>query len=142
MAAIDPRTDPRAIHPLHAVLLAGTVPLFAGGLLSDLAYSASYEIQWSNFAAWLIAGGMIFAAAALIWASIDLIRAHRRRGRPLLYFLILLGMFGLGLVDSLQHARDAWATMPAGLVLSAIVAILAILATWTGFSSLRVGGPK
>lgn len=142
MAANAPRTGPKAIHPLHAVLLAGTVPLFVGGLLGDLAYWNSYEVQWINFAAWLIAGGMVFTGAALLWAAIDLVRSRRRAGRPLIYFLILLGIFGLGVVNALQHARDAWGTMPAGLVLSAIVAILAILATWTGFSSLRAGDPK
>lgn len=142
MAATAPRTGPKAIHPFHAVLLASTVPLFLGALLSDLAYSNSYEIQWSNFAAWLIAGGMVFTGIALLWALIELVRSNPRRGRPLLYFLLLLGVFVLGLLNSFQHARDAWAVMPAGLVLSAIVAILAILATWVGFSSLRAGDTK
>lgn len=142
MASIAPRTGPKAIHPVHAVLLAATVPLYLGGLLSDLAYSNSYEIQWSNFAAWLIAGAMVFTGVSLLWAFIELLRSHPRRGRPLLYFLLLLGVFVLGLLNSFQHARDAWAVMPAGLVLSAIVAVLAILATWVGFSSLRAGETK
>jgi uncharacterized membrane protein len=136
------RTVPRPIHPFHAVLLAATLPLFLGGLLSDVAYSNSYEIQWINFAAWLIAGGMVFTGLALLWAFTALLRADRRRGRPLLYFLLLLGVFAIGLVDSFQHARDAWATMPASLVLSAIVALLALAATWVGFSSLRAGETK
>jgi uncharacterized membrane protein len=142
VVATAPRTGPKAIHPFHAALLAATVPLFLGGLLSDLAYSNSYEIQWSNFAAWLIAGGMVFTGVALLWAFIELLRSHRRRGRPFLYFLLLLAVFVLGLLNSFQHARDAWAVMPAGLVLSAIVAVLAIIATWVGFSSLRAGDTK
>ena len=36
--------------PLHATLLAGTVPLFLGALLSDIAYTQTYQIQWANFA--------------------------------------------------------------------------------------------
>lgn len=142
MPASPPRTGSKPLHPFHAVLLAGSVPLFAGGLLSDLAYSNSYEIQWSNFAAWLILGGMVLTGVVLLWALIDLIRSHPRRGRPLLYLLTLAAVFALGFVNSLQHARDAWAVMPAGLVLSAIVAVLAILATWIGFSSHRPGAPK
>ena len=70
-----------AIHPVYAVLLAATVPLFLGGLLADIAYSMTYEMQWSNFAAWLIMGGMVFTGFALIWAFIDLFRAGRRRAR-------------------------------------------------------------
>jgi hypothetical protein len=38
----------RALHPLHAVLLASTIPLFLGAVLSDWAYASSYEVQWTN----------------------------------------------------------------------------------------------
>lgn len=141
MAAAN-RTPAGAIHPFHAVLLASTVPLFLGGLLSDWAYAASRQIQWSNFAAWLIAGGMVFTGIALLWAVVDLIRSGRRRGRPLVYLLLLLAVFALGLCNSFIHARDAWGTMPQGLLLSVIVAMLAISATWIGFASLRAGGMK
>ncbi|MGQ9368635.1 DUF2231 domain-containing protein [Azospirillum sp. ST 5-10] len=138
-ATVDHRPA-RAIQPVHAVLLAATLPLFLGALLSDVAYANSYEIQWSNFAAWLITGGMVFTGLSLLWAVVDLVRAVRRRGRPLLYGLLLLVTFVLGLVNAFVHARDAWATMPDGLILSAVVAVLAILATWVGFSSLHKGG--
>lgn len=138
-ATVDHRPA-RAIQPFHAVLLAATIPLFLGALLSDVAYDRTYEIQWSNFAAWLIAGGMIFTGLALLWSLIDLVRAVRRRGRPLLYFLLLLVTFAVGLVNAFVHARDAWGIMPDGLILSAVVAVLAIVATWVGFSSLRTGG--
>lgn len=141
MAATD-RTLAGTIHPVHAVLLAATVPLLLGGLLSDVAYVSSYQIQWSNFAAWLIAGGMVFTGFALLWALVELLRAGQRGGRPLIYFLLLLAIFVFGLVNSFIHARDAWGTMPEGLILSAIVAVLTIAAAWIGFSSLRTGGMK
>jgi uncharacterized membrane protein len=134
------RGPTRPIHPFHAVLLAAALPLFLGGLLSEVAYDSTYQIQWSNFAAWLIAGGMVFTGLALLWALVDLVRATRRRGRPLVYFSILLAVFAFGLIDSFVHARDAWAVMPAGLVLTAITALLAIAATWVGFSGLRGAG--
>ncbi|AWK88795.1 DUF2231 domain-containing protein [Azospirillum thermophilum] len=140
MAATFVQGPPRAIHPVHAVLLASTVPLFLGGLLGDVAYARTQQIQWSNFAAWLIAAGMVFAGLALSWGLVDLVRAPRRGGRPLLYVLLLLAVFVLGLNSSFIHARDAWGSMPEGLVLSAVVAVLAVLATWVGFSSLRAGG--
>ena len=68
------RIDRTGIHPLHAFLLISSVPLFLGGLLSDWAYSSSYEIQWTNFASWLIAGALVFAGFALLWAFIELLR--------------------------------------------------------------------
>ena len=128
------------IHPLHAFLLAACVPLFIGGLLSDIAYSRTYEVQWTNFASWLIAGALVFAGLALLWAFIELLRGDRQwRGMPLIYFLLLLGTWVLGFVDALVHAKDVWAKMPAALILSIIVTILALVATWIGFSTLRSG---
>ncbi len=50
---------PRRLHPLHAALLAFPLPLFVGGLLSDLAYWSSFHVQWINFSSWLIAGGLL-----------------------------------------------------------------------------------
>jgi uncharacterized membrane protein len=139
MAFTADRTGPKPLHPLHAVLLAATIPLFLGAVLSDLAYSSSYQVQWSNFASWLIAGGLVFAGFALLWALVDLRGAHRRGGRSLVYVLLLLATWVLGFINALVHARDAWATMPTGLTLSVIVAVLACVATWLGFSSLRAG---
>jgi len=126
--------------PLHALLLAGSVPLFLGALLSDIAYFNSYQIQWSNFAAWLIAGGLVFCGLALLFALANLIRAERKGGRPTLYFVLLLVTWVLGLINTLEHAKDAWAVMPSGLVLSVIVTVLAVVAAWTGLSNLRSGG--
>jgi uncharacterized membrane protein len=131
------RTYQTSLHPLHAVLLAGTVPLFLGVLLSDIAYASSYEVQWKNFASWLIVGGLVFGGFALLWALIGLFRADRR-GR--FYFLVLLASWVVGFVNALVHAMDAWASMPEGLILSAIVAVLAVVATGLGFSTVRERG--
>ena len=51
----------RAIHPVHAAVLGGVLPLFLGTLLADYAYWSSHEIQWSNFAAWLLIGAMVMS---------------------------------------------------------------------------------
>ncbi|MGH2419431.1 hypothetical protein EJ576_26575 [Pseudomonas sp. C 49-2] len=125
--------------PLHATLLAGTVPLFLGALLSDIAYTQTYQIQWANFSAWLIAGALVFAGFAFLFALVNLLRAERKAGQPTRYVLLLLATWILGLVNAFQHAKDAYASMPGGLILSAIVLLLTLAATWTG---LRVGGVK
>lgn len=128
--------------PLHATLLAGTVPLFLGALLSDIAYYQTYQIQWSNFAAWLIAGGLVFCGLAWLFALANLLRAEPKAGRPTVYFLLLLVTWALGLVNAFEHAKDAWAVMPSGLVLSAIVTLLACVTTWVGLTNLRSGGAQ
>lgn len=126
--------------PLHAILLAGAIPLFLGALLSDIAYYRSYQIQWSNFASWLIAGGLVFCGLALLFALVNLFRADHKAGRPLMYFLLLLVTWVLGLINAFVHAKDAWAVMPSGLVLSVIVTLLACVAAWLGLTNLRSGG--
>lgn len=128
-----------ALHPLHAVLLAGTIPLYLGALLCDVAYWRSYHIQWTNFASWLIVGALVFGGAVLVWALIGLLRGARH-GRALAYFALILASWLAGLFDALWHARDAWAAMPGGLVLSIIATLLACAATWVGFSSWHAGG--
>lgn len=125
----------RLIHPLHAIFLAFPFPLFLGGLVSDLAYRATYEMQWANFAAWLNAGGMFVGSFALLWALVNLFRRHTAgRGRVILYFVLLLAMWGLGFVNAFVHAKDAWAIMPEGMWLSAVTTVLALAAAWIGYS--------
>jgi uncharacterized membrane protein len=137
------RAQLSAIHPVHAVLLASILPLFLGALLSDWAYSRSYEIQWTNFAAWLNAGGLVFTGFALLWAVIDFLRTDVVRGRSgIVYLLVLAATFVLGFINALIHAKDAWAAMPAGLILSLVVFVLAVAAIWLGFATQRVGDPR
>lgn len=130
----------RPLHPLHAILLAFPLPLFLGALISDLAYRSSFHIQWANLSSWLIAGGLLVGGFALLWALINLFRrGPARKGRLVVYFVVLLAMWGLGFVNALVHAKDAWATMPEGLYLSAITMLLALVAAWIGYSGFRTG---
>jgi uncharacterized membrane protein len=133
----------RPLHPLHAILLAFPLPLFLGALISDFAYRASFHIQWANFSSWLIAGGLVGGGFALLWALINLFRrGPARKGRLAAYFVVLLAMWGLGFVNALVHAKDAWATMPEGLYLSAATTLLALVAAWIGYSGFRTGEVK
>lgn len=125
--------------PLHAIMLAGTVPLFLGALLSDITYYQTYQIQWSNFASWLIAGGLVFCGFAVLFALLNLIRADRKAGRPVIYLVLLVVTWALGLVNAFEHAKDAFATMPSGLILSALTTLLIGVTAWLGLTSVRSG---
>lgn len=139
IAASTPRFA-RPLHPLQAILLAFPFPLFLSALLSDVAYVASYHVQWSNFSSWLIAGGLFFSGFAVLWALVDvfLVGAPRRKWQAI-YFLLLLAMWGFGFINALIHAKDAWASMPEGLYLSAITTLLALVAAWMGYSRSKLG---
>jgi len=134
------RPSPRPMATLHAVLLGFPLPLFLGAFVTDFAYRATFHVQWANFAAWLIAGGLVFGAFLLLWAAVALLGGHRSgRERLALYFVVLLLMWGVGFANALIHARDAWATMPEGLYLSALSVFLAFVAVWIGYSRAGVG---
>jgi uncharacterized membrane protein len=127
---------------LQAIFLASALPLFLGALLNELAYAQSYEVQWKNFASWLLVGGLSVSFIALAWAIADFARLPQDRGvRRTLYVALLLAMWILGFVNALVHAGDVWGSMPEGLILSAIVALLSVVAVWLGFSNYRMPVP-
>ena len=126
---------PSPLHPAHAFFLAATVPPFLGAVLSDYAYKSSFEVQWANFASWLLVGGLVFGAVALVCAFVDMSRDDRRRDARVIEVVLLSAMWILGFIDALVHARDAWATMPTGFLLSLAVLVLAVAAAWIGFST-------
>jgi uncharacterized membrane protein len=133
----------RLTHPVHIVLLVSTLPLFLGALLSDWAYSVSYQIQWINFAAWLIVGALLLLGAALVWTVVDSLRSDVAPGRGKWIFVgLVIATFVVGFINALVHAKDAWATMPAGLILSIIALILAVITVTYGFARPRVGEQK
>lgn len=129
-----------AVHPVQAVFLAGALPLFLGAALSDAVYAQSFHIQWNNFASWLLVGGLVFSGIALIFAIIDLFRPHQRARGIIPYALVLLAVWIVAFFNALVHARDAWASMPTGLVLSIIVVVLACAAIWLGFRTPHIRG--
>jgi len=130
--AIDP-LGRAAIHPFHAAVLAGAAPLFVGALLADWAYAKSYQVQWSDFASWLLIGAMVPATLALACALVERVRG----GGGASYPVVLAATWIVGVLDALHHARDAWAIMPVAPVLSLVAAVLACIATWMGFSRWR-----
>lgn len=130
--------DMRAIHPLHAVFLSFSLPMFLAAWLSDIAYASSFHVQWVNFASWLLVGGLIGGGFALLWVGVELVRykAHRTQ-RHVVYAAALGLMWLIGFINSLVHAKDAGATMPEGLWFSGIATVLAAIASWIGFTGLR-----
>ena len=120
---------------MHAVLALSSVPLFLGALISDWAYFSSHQIQWVNFAAWLIVGGLLIAGPVLLWGALDLLRSpSTRHRRSVVYLSLLLATFVVGVFNALVHAKDGWAAMPTGLILSALVVVLALMASVVGLA--------
>ena len=122
---------------MHAAVATSCVPLFLGALLSDWAYSSSHQTQWVNFAAWLIAGGLLIAGPALLWGAVAVLRSSATRDRGgIAYLALLFATVVVGFINALVHAKDGWAAMPTGLILSAVVVLLAAAASAFGLAGL------
>ena len=130
----DQRPPAAMIGSFQSLLLAFPVALFPAALVTDITYLNTAEIQWTNFSAWLLAGGTLFAGLLLIGALVSLVRW--RSGRATLYFLLVLALFAVGLINSFQHSGDGWASVGTfGLILSILGALLALAAGTIGYSS-------
>lgn len=126
-------------HPVYILLAVSMIPLFLGSLLSDLAYGSSGQVQWKNFASWLIAGGLVFAGLTLLWSVVEALRAdHRGAAKRWIGPILVLATFVSGFINALVHAKDGWASVPAGSILSVITLALALAAIWNAFANRRV----
>ncbi len=124
---------------VHRILLAFPTALFPAALVTDIAYLRTAEMQWTNFSAWLIVGGLVFCGAVLAWSLIDLLlglRVDRSRGR-LIYPGLLAILFVLGLLNAFKHSQDAWSSVGAfGLILSILSALVVLVAAFIAYSGV------
>ena len=132
------RAVPRASATIHAILLGFITPLALAALLSDWRFSTTYEIQWLNMADWMVTGSLLGGGLALAWTLIERTVQRRWRDRPSGIALLLLVIFMIvQFINALTHAKDNYATMPMGLVLSLITTLIAIAAAWTGLRTIN-----
>lgn len=118
--------------PLRSILMAFPIALFTGAVVTDIAYLNTAQMQWSNFSAWMIAGGVAFGGVVSVWALVDALRA-RPEGRVggLVGFALVAVMTLLGLINAIHHSRDAWSSVGVlGLTLSIVTAALALVFGW------------
>jgi uncharacterized membrane protein len=118
------------------MVVAFPLVLFVSVIPADIAFLQTAEIQWSNFSAWLITGGLLTGVPALAWAIVDIVCARDRRGRAIAIVLLLLAMYAAGFINILLHSRDAWYSVTAvGLFLSGLTAALAVAAAWLTYAA-------
>lgn len=119
------------LHPFFVSL--GGVLLMAA-FPSDIMYSQTSLMQWSNASEWLIATGLVFA---LIAAIVLLVEVLVGTARPIswLDFVLLAIAAVLSIVNAFVHSRDAWTTVvPEGIWLSGISALLLVIVGLRGWS--------
>ena len=129
---------PALLHP--GFIAAGAVLLIAA-FVTDMMYYRTSLMQWSNFSAWLIVFGLVLALVATMLLVIDFLTG--RAGRISWLDFILVGAAALlSLLNAFVHSRDAWTTVvPEGILLSAIVTILLLIAGFRGWSVTTLRAP-
>lgn len=121
----------RIVHSVHALFLSFPIALFSAALVTDITYLNTAHIQWTNFSSWLIAGALVFGGAVVAFAVLTLILNMRRTSARfyLVYLVVVVVMWGVGLLNAFQHSRDAWSSVgTAGLAMSLVCTLLALVA--------------
>jgi uncharacterized membrane protein len=126
-----------ARHPIHSMLVPVPIVCFVGALFTDIAYWLTAEMMWADFSAWLLVVGLIVGVLAAIAGLIDfagnrLVRAQAPAWPHTIGNIVVLV---LSFFKVLIHTRDAWTSVvPAGLILSIIVALILPVTGWLGWS--------
>lgn len=129
---------PRPLHPFF-VGLGGA--LLMAALFTDSMYVSNALMQWANFSAWLITGGLVLALIAAIALLLDVVLG---RAGPIswLDFALLAAAAILSIANVFIHTRDAWTSVvPTGITLSAIVTILLLVAGLRGWCVTGIRTP-
>jgi uncharacterized membrane protein len=125
-----PARRPYARVPVFPIPLAFAVSCLIGGLATDIMYARTANVMWGDFSTWLVTVGALVGWLSLLVAIIELIAVRRVFGFPVWpvvigYIVALL----LATLNMFVHTRDAWTSvMPWGLVLSAVVAVILLVA--------------
>lgn len=128
-----PMGKSRMHAPLHPVFIGLGGALLMAALFTDYMYTSNSLMQWANFSAWLITGGLVLALVATIFLVIDFALGRAGPIRWLDFGLVGAAAI-LSLVNVFVHTRDAWTSVvPTGITLSVIVTILLLAAGLRGW---------
>ena len=128
---------PLGRRPLYALLVQFPVVCFMGALVTDVVYWRTTSYLWETFSVWLLAAGCLMAAPAGIVGLAYLVGDRRLRtsSSAWLYAIVSLVATLLSVTNAFVHSRDGYtAVVPEGLTLSAVVALLMVVAVWLGRS--------
>jgi uncharacterized membrane protein len=126
-----------ARHPIHPMLVPVPIVCFAGALVTDLAFTASGQMMWSDFSAWLIVAGLIFGALAALAGLIDFLGNAQVRAQTPAWPHLLgnLAVLIISVFNLMVHSRDGWTSVvPTGLILSIVVVLILPVTGWLGWS--------
>lgn len=107
------------------------IPLgfFVAAWIFDVLYIRTFELMWTHAASWLIAIGLVIAIIPRLINLVHVWVGHRyAQASPVkIHFWLNLVAIVLAIINAFIHSRDAWAVVPAGVILSTLVVFLLLL---------------
>ena len=122
-------------QPLHAMLVPFPIAFLLSLPLSDTLFWLSRDPFWSEVSFWLMVAGLVTGTAAAFFGRIDFLTIRRVKEDLSGFLHAGAGGFALLLtiVNLWRRIDDAVAAVvPWGLVLSAVTALLLLVANWFG----------
>ncbi|NEX64713.1 DUF2231 domain-containing protein [Noviherbaspirillum galbum] len=113
-------------NAIYGVLNPIPFGFFVAALVFDVIYLQTAVMQWDKGAAWLIAIGLVIAIIPRLINLAQVWITSRRSALPadrMDFWLNLLAIVA-AIFNAFVHSRDAYASMPTGVWLSAITVIL------------------
>jgi uncharacterized membrane protein len=100
-----------ARHPLTSTLTSFPAVCFILALLNDIAYWRTANLQWQNFAEWLLFAGLVVGELVLLAEVVGLLFRSRVRaqGPGWLHAVGLLIVLVLGVINRACHVNRCWA---------------------------------
>ena len=146
MLSPNPRsTVSIAGHPLHVMLVPIPIVCFVATLITDIVYSQTAKMLWTDMSAWLLVVGVIVTILAALAGLIDFFSDRRIRQLRAAWIHALgnIAVLILSIFNVLIHTRDAYTSVvPTGLILSAVVVLILLVTGWNGWTMVyrhRVG---
>jgi uncharacterized membrane protein len=118
-------------RPIHSMLASFSAAYFVGALVTDLVYWQMPDVMWERFSIWLIMAGLVMAGLAVFAYVINIVAGRRRQRRGTAWPRLVGYAVAvcLAVTNAFIHSRDGYtAVVPSGLMLSAIVVAVLLLA--------------
>jgi uncharacterized membrane protein len=110
---------------------------FVGTLITDIVYWQTAAMLWADMSDWLLLAGLLVSVIAVSAGLIDFLRDPRiRRLRAAwIHAIGNVTAIVLSVFNCLIHTRDAYTSVvPSGLILSALVVLILLIAGWNGWA--------
>ncbi len=130
-----PSTVAIAGHPLHPLIVTFPIAFLTAVLMTDLAYWFSGDFFWARASFWLISAGIVTALLAMVTGLLDFLKIERVRQHSAGWIHLIgnVAVILLSLVNLFLRWGDRVAAiLPAGLILSLVVATILGVTGWYG----------